>query len=107
MDLIARNLPIDVLQIIFNYTPDYIFRGNKLIQIKKITKDKYIPLNRLFHNNRNCMVTHSGFLNSFKQVSLLTEDGRYFYTLQYFCKNFYAYINNKDENQSIIVYKRK
>jgi hypothetical protein len=81
MTSVANKIPIDVVKYIFNYTPNYVLRGNEVIQINKIAGERYAPLRRMFLvTNWNVNVV-KGFLG-FKIVSLFTEERRMFYLLQ-------------------------
>jgi len=110
MSSISTQMPYEILRIIFNYTPTYIFRNDKLIQINKIKQEKYKPLRKMFsYKNKKCNVINAIGMNH-KSVNLYTKQGRNFYNLSNFGTIFNTYSIhkiNQNNNESIIVYVRQ
>ena len=78
MSSVASKMPADTLRAIFSFTPNLILRGdNQIVEIKKLAKERYVPLKRIYRTKLNVFVYE--FLLGFKMVSLHTEKGRPFY----------------------------
>jgi len=111
MKSIASEFPIDVVKYIFNFTPNYILRGNQVIQINKLTEEKYQPLRKMFRtSNMKRNVVDGSWLKSVRAVYLSTENGRQFYSLQCLRDNYSAHVlcdRNENENGSFMVYYRE
>jgi hypothetical protein len=74
---LANTLPFDVLGVIFSYTRKYFIRGERLMEMKKLTKERYAPLRKLFRPNARMSVVKGRDLR-FKMVDLKTKGGQHF-----------------------------